>query len=561
MLRLGRIKMDIKKLFKKDYIIGLDIGASSVKIAQFKKMEDGGLYLVKADLKEIASEKQGQSPSGTVPVFPRNDGEGQTAFSRNDGEGQIVPVLKELFRGIDVKRSKIIVSINCPKTAIKLTQAPYMPKSELYNGVRLEAKTYFPFPVDDSLLDFEILGDTIEKGVRKYEVAVSVSPKETVSRYLSILGKAGIRPASFVPCPYALEKLSELSQPKGGKTVCFVELGKLHTELVILKENTLTFSRKIPIAGEDFTKSMTGLLISDRGKTQLTLDEAERIKREVGLPAEAEPKIIDGKISTAEILSMLRAPAEQLVSEIERCFDYYREESGGGKIDSVFVLGGGASLGGLIKFLSAGLGVEVKLGDPLEGLMLGPNAVPEKDRISHRLAGAIGAALSFGKGMNLLPPEMKEEAKRTVKRGTIEVAGTAVILVSALLFIGMRIELGNLKTRISVAALELSGLAPDLKKAEAHHAANMVLVDEPHWEDIFKELGHRVPKAIHLTGITMQGTVINMKGVVSSRDGEDILSDFILTLERGIFKDVKLVKTRDLADKSGNEFELACWVD
>lgn len=529
--------MDIKKFFTKDFIVGLDIGASSVKIAQFKRSEDG-LHLVKADLQEI-------EPTPDPELHKK----------------AIAKVLKHLLAGVNLKKSKVIAHINCPKTAIKLTHAPYMPRAELHAGMKLEAKTHFPFPIDDSLLDFEILGDIVEKGVRKYEVAVSVSPKETVNRYLSILKAAGIKPASFIPCPYALEKLAGLAKAKDGAAVCFIEMGESHTELVILKGERLVFSRKIPVAGRDFTKSMTGVLVSDRGKTQLNLEEAEKIKREVGLPAETEQKIIDGKISTTEILSMLRAPAEQLVTEIERCFDYYREESGGGKIEMLVVLGGGAALGGLIKFLSAGLDVEVKLGDPLEGLKVGPNAVRERDKISYRLAPAIGAALSFGKGINLLPPEMKEEAKRTVKRGTIEIAATVVVLVSALLFIGMKIELGNLKTRISVAALELSGLAPDLKKAEAHHAVNMVLVDEPHWEDIFKELGHRIPKSIHLTGITMQEDIIHMKGVVSSRDGEDILSGFILTLEKGIFKDVKLVKTRDLADKSGNEFELACWVD
>jgi len=517
-------------LFKKDYIIGLDIGASSVKIAQFKKGEDG-LCLVKADLREVKEEKE------------------------------IVPALKVLLTGVDIKKSKIIANINCPKTSIKLARTPYMPKAELYDGIRLEAKTYFPFSIDESFLDFAIHRDIVEKGVRKYEVAVSVSPKETVNRFLALLGKVGIKPASFVPCQYALEKLTGLSSSKKGKATCALDIGKLHTELVILRGDTLVFSRKIPVTGEDFTKSMTGVLASDRGKTQLTLDEAEKIKREVGLPAGAEPKIIDGKISTTEILSMLRSPAEQLVTEIERCFDYYREESGGGKIDSLVVFGGGASLGGLIKFLSEGLDMEVKLGDPLEGLKLDQSAVPERDKISYRLAGAVGAALGEGKGINLLPLEMKEEAKRVVKRGTLEIAITATVLVSALLFIGMRIELDNLKTRISVANLEFSSLGSELSKAEAHHAANMVLVDEPNWEDVFKELSNLIPNNIYLTDINMKNNIIIMKGITSSEDGEGLISDFILTLEKGIFKNVKFVKSKDLKSQVGNEFELRCWVD
>ncbi len=529
--------MDLKGIFKKDYIIGLDLGSTSVKIAQFTKKE-GELRLVKADLREI-------KPTGNEALR----------------EKEIVLVLKDLFKGINVKKSKIIASINCPKTAIKIAKVPYMPKTELRDGINLEAKNYFPFPIENSLLDYEILGDMIEKGVRKYEVVVGVSPKKTVEGYLSLLAEAGIKPASLIPCSSALQKLVEHSYVKEDKTQCFIDIGELHTELVIFKGNTLMFSRKIPVTGRDFTKAMTGVLASDRGRMGLSLDEAEKIKRETGIPPEAESKTIDNKISTSQILSMLRAPLERLVGEIERCFDYYREETSGAKIDSLVLFGAGASLGGLIKYLYGALGIEVKLGDVLEGLKVEPNAIEEKGKLSYRLELAIGAALTEGKGINLLPQELKEETKRIVKRGTIEAVATAAVLILALLYIGMKIKLTNFEKRISVAKLELSSLQAQLKKAEAHHLAGMVLADEPHWEHVFKELSNLIHDNVHLTSMNMRNNIITMKGIVTSEHGEEILSDFILTLEKGIFKNVKLVNTKDLKGRAGNEFELKCWID
>ena len=385
----------------------------------------------------------------------------------------------------------------------------------------------------------------MDKGVRKYDIAVAVSPKKTVDRYLALLGKAGVKPSSFVSCPQAMQALVGSEE-----AVCMLDIGESNAELAIFKGKTLMFSRKIPVAGREFTKSMMGVLVSDRGKTELTYDEAERIKREVGIPAEGEPKIIEDKISTTQILAMLRSPAEQLVTEIERCFDYYREESGGGKIDSVTVFGGGAALGGLIKYLSDELGIEVKLGD-----------YPDGGALSYRLNAAIGAALGEGKGINLLPSELKQEAKRIVKRGTIEVIATAVVLAGALMFIGMKIQLGNFETKINVAKLELSGLRPELNKAEAHHAVKMVLVDEPHWEDVFRELSHLIPNRIYLTRMTMKDTLITINGVINAKNGESILSNFIITLEKGIFGNVKLIRSQDLSDGTGNEFELKCLVE
>lgn len=545
--KIGWIAELIRSAFKKDFIIGLDVGAGSVKIAQFIKKEDG-LHLVKADLKEIVSPPE--------PALSEAN-----AALRNDREEQILSVLKDLFRGIDIKKSKVIAVINCPKTAIKITKAPYMPKSELRDGINLEAKNYFPFSIDDALLDYEIVGDVVEKGVRKYEAVVSVSPKPTVEKYLSLLGKIGIKPSSFVPVSYALQKAAQALSAEEGKTQCFVDMGKRHTELIICKGRYLLFSRKIPVAGDGFTKAMTGALVSERGRIELALNEAEKIKRETGIPAASESRIIGDKISTTQVLSMLGTPLEQLVSEVERCFDYYREESGGGRIDALVLFGGGASLGGLVKYLSEALGIEVTLGDSLEKLKVEENAVPERDKVSHRLELAIGAAQSEGKGINLLPAEIKEETKRVISRGTLEAIAAAVILILAFIYTGMKIQLTNFQKRIAVAQRELESLQPQLNDVQAQILADRLLVNEPYWEDVFKELSNIIPDNIYLTELNMDNKAVRMKGIVTSAEKDELLSKFILALERGIFSKVKLVTSKELEGKTANKFELTCWVD
>jgi type IV pilus assembly protein PilM len=529
--------LEILDKFKKGYVVGLDLGSSAVKMAQFAEKE-GGFYLVRADLREF-------KPSEGAAL----------------NEEAVVSALGSLLKGIDVKRSRIIANINCPQTAIKKVLAPYMPKAELKEGLELEAKNYFPFPVDESSLDFEILGDVVEKGVRKYEVLVAVSPKKTVDRYMSLLEKAGLRPDSIIPSSYALQKVAGYSHYGEDKTRCFIDIGAFYTELVILNEKRPVLFRKIPIAGMDFTRTMTGTLLSDRGRTQLSIEEAERIKREVGRPAATDSTLIDGKISAAQILSMLRPTAEQLASEIERCFDYYREESGGGKIDCITLFGGGSAPGRLIGYLSDNLGTEVKLGDAIEGLTVEREAVPGREKLGYRLDLAVGAALSQAKGINLLPAEVKEKTKRVFKRGTIEGIATAVILILALVYIGMGIQLGNYQKRVAVAGLELSGLQNQLKKVEAQVIINKMLMDEPQWEEIFKELSNIIPDKIHIANIKMENNIITMKGVAAPPEGNQVLAAFMLTLENGLFDNVRLVESKKLGAAGGVEFELKCWVD
>lgn len=527
----------IDTLFKKEYIIGLDIGYSSIKLAVFTR-SDNGLRLTRMDLKEIY------------------DNSNETSR-----ENESVSILKSLFKNINPKRSKVVASINCPNTAIKNIVAPYMPKSELYEGLRLQAKNYFPFPINESVLDFEIMGDHIEKGTRKYDISVAVCPVNTINKYLILLAKAGVVPSSFVSPCYALQKIASESNSKAEEAVCYVDIGDMNTELIITKGKHLVFTRKIPISGKDFTKSMTDVLISDRGKVQLSTAEAKKIKHDVGIPLETDSRIIDNKISCGQILSMLRSPVEQLISEIERCFDYYREESSGGKISSLKLFGGGSSLSGLAKYISDHFGIEAVLGDATKGIPMDREAESKRGELSHRMDIAIGAALGEGEGINLLPSEIKNKTKDTITRGTIAAAATASLIAVILLYIGMNIQLDNFKKRANVARLELSSLQTHLQKAEAQALASRVLADEPQWEDVFIELSNLIPDNMHIREMRAENKTITLYGFVDSDEGEQVLADFILTLEKGIFHNVKLVQSKDTGDKDGVEFVLKCWID
>ncbi|MFA5100905.1 MAG: PilN domain-containing protein, partial [Candidatus Omnitrophota bacterium] len=253
----------------------------------------------------------------------------------------------------------------------------------------------------------------------------------------------------------------------------------------------------------------------------------------------AGSKIIEGNISEAQVLSMLRTPLEHLEREIARCFDYFSEVSGVGKIESLVLFGGGASLAGLTKYLSDALGIEVTLGDPL------------------RLELAVGAALSEGKGINLLPPEIKEETTRTLKRSGIAAAAAGVTLILAFTYSGMRIHLNNLQKNISAARMELSSLQPQLKQIEVES----LLSDEPYWEDVFKELSNIIPADICLTELSMENHTMRMRGIVTSKEAEESLSVFIRALGKGVFKNVKLVTSKQIKERAVNGFELTCLVD
>lgn len=506
-------------LRKKDTVVGIDIGSASVKIANFRQ-NGTALEPAKTDFREI-----------------------NLALEANSREAEVVSVLKELLKGVNRRTTRFVATVNCPNTAVRQIHAPHIPKNELKEAIRLHAAQYFPFPIDKASLDFEWPESGLGTASAKDTLLVATAPEDTVRRMTELLGKAGVLPLLIVPTELAIGRAF---QNKNKGVLAILDVGYSLTEFVILSGKEIVFSRAIPVAGKDFTQSMTVSLATERGKVQLSVEDAERIKRLTGIPSEGEAsRLIEDKISTAQILSMLRAPLEQLSSEIERCFDYYREESGGGKIDSLILCGGSAELKGLDRVLSSALGLEVRLSE------------------SHRFSAAQGAALSVSPGftINLLPPEIKERTQRSFKRATVLSLIASAVLFCVFIYIGMSIRLSIHKTKAATAEMELTGLKSGLEEASTQRLAAELMSREPYWEDILKELAGASPRGVYLTRLRFQDRTFFLSGSVVSGDRETQVTEMIRNLEQGLFSRVRLVTSRDVDPETGSLFEINCGMD
>lgn len=533
-------KESIMSLFSKPYVVGVDIGSSSVKVAKFEKKEKR-VHLVKTGIKE----------------FEHTDDE-------HEREERQMTALKGLLADVDLKSSDIVTMINCPMTSVKSLITPQMPKDELLGAIKLESKKYFHLTEEDVLYDYEVLDEVFDKGVKKYKLAVAATPRSTVDKYFSLLQKCGIKPSSFVPCSWALIKLAISLNGSDKKTRCYIDMGESHTELIISKDKDVLFSRKIPIAGIDFTKSLMSSLASESGEVKLSLSEAEKVKREVGIPKEPTSEKIKNKITSSQVLSLLTSPLERLSSEIDRSFNYYRQEGVGENIDGGIVLYGEASsLNGLPEYLSKKLDVEVAHGSGLDEIDLGGKVSAVEDEKKSKWALAIGSVVEAiaKESINLLPPEVKAETKRKVHFIISAGAVTAVFTLFLVVFLLMRLQLGIVNRNLTSARKELAALQPDLKKAERLYLASMVLVKEPYWEDVFKELSNVTPEEVTFSNMNYSDGVLKIQGYVTAASGEELLSNFIITLEKGIFKNARLVETRDLEGKNRSYFELRCKIE
>ncbi|MFH1239008.1 MAG: type IV pilus assembly protein PilM [bacterium] len=476
-------------------VIGLDIGSRSVKMVQLKDAV-GGIQLLNFKLVELE----------LVHKKEENAQELREAT---------IKAIRESLRDFDTKLVKVISVVAGPRVSVRRVIMPPMPKREMVDAIKWEAKSHIPFPVEDAVIDFQVVGDVVEKGVKKYEVVVVAAEKTLIDEHMALLKSAGIRATSITAAPLCLWNLVRkgLTLPEN-KVVALLNVGGEVTDINIFKNGSLQFTRQVLIAGMSISRAMTGILVSDFGQVELDIHQAEEVKRKLGIPGDAEPQMIDDKISSTQILALIRPIVDRLISEIKRSFDYYREESRGQRVDKIILVGGSSQLKGFQELLAKGLMLEVEVGEPLANIQFKPDS-PELAMSGSRLAVVMGGALGGTKGINLIPLSIRTAGRKFLQRLSVDVLFTVVLFLMLFDFLFVAAQVSNYRKRIASSEIELNTLraevkrASDLEELRANIAKRNSLIKELtdrgfDWVNILKELGNLVPANVILSSISLE---------------------------------------------------------
>ena len=343
--------------------IGIDIGTSAVKIVQLKKNPNGMPELVNY---------------GYAPLPPE---------AMADGSVSDTQTVAEVIKGIKKDRNLINnFSISGQNVIMRFTKLPVMQPEELEQTVKIEAEQYVPYSIDEVSITHAVLKqveEEEEEGGGKYKILLVVAQKDLVNSYTDVIkdaaGKCEVVDVDTIAAINALENsfMQTADSQEGGEVVAIIDSGARTTSISVLKSGILEFTRNIPIAGNQITESLRDTLNQE-------YDQAENIK------------ITEGSVgdnSGSEVSEIIQGTVDELASEIRRSFDYFKAQSREPMIHKIILSGGSANLSGFSTYLMNDLGVEVQLGNPLEGINI---TVQDPDELYNNLQQftvAIGLAL------------------------------------------------------------------------------------------------------------------------------------------------------------------------
>jgi type IV pilus assembly protein PilM len=329
--------------------IGLDIGTEHVRVAQVKQTGSGFV---------LTGYGRVDVPMGAVA-----DGEIVDSAA-------VSAAIKELWRVSNVRGKEVSTGVSNQRVIVRLIDLPFMERGELQNAIQYQAQDYIPMAVEESILDFQIIGDYMTPSdEHMMEVLLVAAHREMIGNTVSAVEGAGLKLSRVDVSSFAIvralmgDSLEVLPESEGEATA-IVHVSSGITNIAVVERGIPRFNRISSLAGSTFTQAIANVL-------NVTFDEAEDLKIRVGLPdidtgASGDVSGVDPEYVQVVHQSIERE-VNKFIAEVRRSLDYYLTQTSQVRtITKILLTGSGAQLRNFDHYLEKGLQAQqVTLGDPL----------------------------------------------------------------------------------------------------------------------------------------------------------------------------------------------------
>ncbi len=334
---------------KIDSVVGLDIEARSVAATEVRL--NGS-----AELKETA----------IAPLAPGSFHEGEV-----EDPDALAATLKELFAERRLGK-RVRLGIGNQRVVVRTLRLPAIedPK-ELEAAIRFQAQEQMPMPLDQAVLEHQVVGGVpAEEGqAPQVDVIVVAARRDMVSSFVEPIRHAGLEPVGVDLSAFGMIRaLAGEGDPepaegaeRPGSAVLYCNVGDV-TNLAVARGRSCLFTR-VSHAG---LEAPTGALAASLG---LTSEHATQWLAHVGL--ERAPEEIEGDSETvAAVRRALEEGVSALLDEMRLSLDYYGAQEAALPVDRIVLCGPGSAIPGLAGRMEAGLGQPIAVLRPaaLDGL-------------------------------------------------------------------------------------------------------------------------------------------------------------------------------------------------
>ena len=317
-------------MFSKDRsVIGIDVGASTLKLIQIRKQSERAVLETYGEL-------------STAGYSGGEQGRAQLLMDE-----KVSAMIIDLKQEAGATSTKGIISIPLRYSFITVIEMPDMSDQELAESISFEARRYIPISLADVALDWWRIPEPDPEAAAKKKTAsvlLAAIQKDVIEKYKRILTDSKIEPVGF-----EIEVFSAIRAIGSRIRTAYMifDIGALSTKIAVVDHGIIRQVHHVDRASQAFSLAISQSLGID-------FKRAEQMKKDVG---------ITGRPEAAGVRHTITPLLDSIFDEADRLRSNYRRKSGV-TVDRAILIGGGSLMPGLVDYAIEKLGIEVLLANP-----------------------------------------------------------------------------------------------------------------------------------------------------------------------------------------------------
>src|SRR5437762_5609372 len=361
--------------------LAVDFGAGTLKLAEFEVNEAGGLRLKQYALESLGAE-----------------GAQETAR-----EATILKALQKLLAQMGIKGKHVNVCAPGFHVFSKFVKLPPVDAGKVTQIIQYEAQQNVPFPLEEVVWDYQILGSTAGGELEVLLVAIKADIVEGLFR---VTEAAGLKLQLADVSPAALCNSFRYNYGDLDDCTMLLDIGAKTSNLLFFEKGKV-FSRSINLGANSITQDFAN-------ESKKKFDAAEKIKVNEGFVslggAYEEPE----NPNQAAISKIARQFMTRLHIQVNQTMQFYRGQQGGSQPARLFLSGGASIMPYTAQFFAEKLNVPVEYFNPFRNVQIDPAInLEELASCAHSLGEVVGLGL---RNVAQCPVVMNLMPKSSLKR-------------------------------------------------------------------------------------------------------------------------------------------------
>ena len=331
----------------------LDIGTSAVRVVQLNSTGSDSWSLVHY---------------GYAPVDEKTVSSNSAESMRRLGE-----VIMTAVGQSGIKEKNVVIGLPSSKTFTTVIDVPTMGEAELKNTIKYQVDQYIPMAVDDSKVDWALLGQSLHNP-QQQEVLLASTANSYSEERLEFIEGLGFNVIAAEPDPIAMVRSLIPAGVMDARLI--IDVGEQSTNLAITFGDTPRLVRTIPMGLKSLIKAaVQNLNVQD--------DQARQFILKFGLA----PDRLEGQVYRS-----IENTLDNFASELVKSIKFFQTRYPNTPVGGILLSGFAAVVPQFGEYITAKTGVASSIANPWQKIRVAGSDQQQLGSIASEFATVIGLA-------------------------------------------------------------------------------------------------------------------------------------------------------------------------